>query len=211
MRKTLRDLLRDIRPVMKKASIRRERVIKEWSGQICLTCSQIQWTADVTRALVMVAQRHDKKPLRNMRKKQRAILKRFTETIRSNLTKMQRLKMNGLVVIEVHQRDIIERLYKVGCNDTTAFEWLAQLRFYWEKVNRCYITLTTALSLNRGGSPKGPAGTGKTETTKDLGKSLGGYVIVINCSDGLDYKSMGRMFSGLAQTGAWGCFDEFNR
>lgn len=215
----------------------RENWIKEWPGQVVLAGSQVYWTQGATDAM----QNGGNEGLQQYEKELSDQLGNIVERIRGDLTSLERKTIAALVVLDVHNRDVIKHMVDEGVEDENDFNWMAQLRYYWEQntivcrminaqanygyeylgnserlvitplTDRCYRTLMSAIHLNLGGAPAGPAGTGKTETVKDLSKAVAIQCVVFNCSDGLDYKAMAKFFKGLAASGAWACFDEFNR
>ncbi|OHT16379.1 Dynein heavy chain family protein [Tritrichomonas foetus] len=168
-------------------------------------------------------------------------LETLATIVRGDLNPVYREVLVALITVEVHSRDIVQELIDNGCQDGDDYEWTKRLRYYFEDsklvikqhdadieygneylgattrliitplTERCYLTLTNAVHLHLGGSPSGPAGTGKTETVKDLAKALANFCVVFNCSEAVTANQMQSFFSGLAQTGAWSCFDEFNR
>ncbi|KAK6729949.1 hypothetical protein RB195_006788 [Necator americanus] len=150
-------------------------------------------------------------------------------------------KLKALILDIIHHISVVEQLIRKNADSTQCWTWQKQLRFYMvgdgvvvRQVNsefpytyeyqgntpklvhtpltdKCYLTLTQAIHMGLGGNPYGPAGTGKTESVKALASLFGRQVLVFNCDEGIDIHSMSRIFVGIVQCGAWGCFDEFNR
>uniref|UniRef100_A0A6Q2WQB4 Cytoplasmic dynein 1 heavy chain 1 n=1 Tax=Esox lucius TaxID=8010 RepID=A0A6Q2WQB4_ESOLU len=221
--------------------------IDRYQAQLVVLSAQIDWSEKVDAALTTISGGGDMSPLSSVLTNVEATLNVLADTVLMEQPPLRRRKLEHLITELVHQRDVTRQLIKNKVDNPKSFEWLSQMRFYFDPkqtdvlqqlsiqmanakfnygfeylgvqdklvqtplTDRCYLTMTQALEARFGGAPFGPAGTGKTESVKALGHQLGRFVLVFNCDETFDFQAMGRIFVGLCQVGAWGCFDEFNR
>ena len=216
-----------------------------WPGQIVQTVDQIMWTRQSIVAI-------KSNMLDDFLFQLDDDIKDIVGLVRTDVSKSLSITLSALIVVSVHNRDVIEHLKNKYINSTEEFDWIAQMRYDWNenrtkkkqsdqicplviemvnsKINygfeylgnisrlvitpltdRCFRTLAGAYSVKYGGAPEGPAGTGKTESVKDLSKAVGIMCNVFNCTEGIKIQGMSKFFKGLASSGCWCCFDEFNR
>lgn len=129
MRQSVRNEL--LISVQKYKTTKRTQWVCNHPGQCVLNGSQIEWTTEVEEAIK--AQKIGK-----YYEKLADQLNDLVELVRQPLSKQQQVTLNALIVIDVHAKDVVDKLVVTNVTDIGSFEWISQLRYYWES-DDCYV------------------------------------------------------------------------
>lgn len=209
--------------------------IDKFQAQLVVLAAQVIWSEAVDAALTSMDGKpstEGESPLQKCLRSVEGMLTVLADSVLYEQPPVRRRKLEHLIIEHVHQRDVIRSLIQNNVSSPRSFDWLSQMRFYFDPkqqdplrqvsiqmantkfqygfeylgvidrlvqtplTDRCYLTLTQALEGRLGGSPFGPAGTGKTESVKALGTQLGRFVLVFNCDETFDFHVSNKFFAG---------------
>jgi len=237
-----------IEALQARANVPRSRWVLESPTQAVLCASAVLWTQDTTTAILGSS-------LPELHVRLDRELAEIVHLVGSDVPPLVRATLEALIVLDLHDRDVVQFLFGARVASEDDFEWVKHLRYYvsaaedeelgsnrldascdlfsvtldahlsygYEYLGNCsrlvptpltdriFRTLCSALHLRYGGALEGPSGTGKSETVKDLAKATARMCVCFNCFDAFDGIAISRFFKGSASSGAWCCFDEFDR
>jgi len=184
-------------------TVKRNEWVLEWPQMVVLAVSQVFWASRMHSCLRrsyggnQTVMNHF---FGELTKELNDIVTLVRSPVISNLN---RITIKSLIVIDVHAKDVTEELIRLKISSEFDFQWLAQMRYYWEDstmlvriinatvpfaneylgnsdrlvitplTDRCYRTLVGAYQLHLNGAPEGPAGTGKTCSWRKCRKVVG--------------------------------------
>jgi dynein heavy chain len=208
MQTTMKDVVRDVSVDCESISL--EDLIKKYPAQVCLLGIQLQWTREAQDALTkaktdkLIMATANKKIGGVLFELVQMTTGDLAKLTRTNIETLITIQVHQRDIFDSMTKSKIKdpadfewqkqcRFYWRGDLDNCIisiadvdFEYCYEYLGCKERLcitpltDRCYITLSQALGMFLGGYPAGPAGTGKTETVKDLGRTLGKFVVVFN-------------------------------
>jgi dynein heavy chain, axonemal len=183
-------------------------------AQLILLVSGMQYVKSVEAAFDAM-ERGDSEAMKRQLAVTQGDLGDLVRLTQSNLSKGDRSRIMCMITLDAHGRDIVQKMILENVTEKKAFQWQSQLKQRWVDgkaqlaiadarfdyqfeylgngprlvvtplTDRIYVTATQALNLKMGCAPAGPAGTGKTESTKDLASALAitcyGEFLVARC------------------------------
>lgn len=240
MQETLKKMFRKALQEFNSNNLSKLDFINQEIGQISVLTLSLNWTLMVEGVLI----EHNPNGLEEIYDISIVHLEKLIKHLKNNENPLFRSKLRNQLILDLHTRDLLQKLLLENVNDINDFNWQQTLRVYQDLdsnevilikqlsfcfpycfeyqgvrprlvitplTSRCFLTVSTAFTEGLGVSLWGPAGTGKTETMKELAKFCGVFCLVFNCSEQVSQKTLSQLLIGLVAQGVWGCLDEFNR
>lgn len=108
--------------------------VLNWPGQIVLAVNQIFWTQAVAQALAggRGGKEAPERALQDLLVRQNADLQNVVAKVRGPLSRNARITLGALLIMDVHNRNVVQQLIQDKAPDPFCFEWSSQLRYDWE-------------------------------------------------------------------------------
>ncbi|XP_014210223.1 dynein heavy chain 7, axonemal-like [Copidosoma floridanum] len=191
---------------------------------------QIIWTSQIHNCFIL----SNSEALKVCRNKFNEYKESARQLLKLSLSRKDRETVTSLIVLLIHQEEVINLLVEKKVHDDADFDWKAQVRYYCQDeqvkvfiintcinyayeyyssnqkilvntplTERCYRSLMEAANQNYYGKIVGFSGTGKTETIKNLARTLAKPMFVFQGDDRQDYNCMINAFKGLVTLDVW--------
>jgi dynein heavy chain, axonemal len=98
-------------------------------SQVVLCVNQLRWTE---RLESIFEDQRGLKGLKSFHDELNMQLEDIVNLIRSGLTTLERITLGALIVIQVHNKDVVKELIDKKVDRVTSFDWMAQLRYYFD-------------------------------------------------------------------------------
>ena len=112
----------------------RDKWLFDYPAHPVLTIDMVMWTEGVSHAIREIQSGRENTALQTFLDFSERQLRSMIRLVRGKLTPLNRSMMGALIVLDVHNKTVVESMMKSKVDNINHFDWTKQLRYYWEEL-----------------------------------------------------------------------------